>query len=196
MVMNVFQHLRPAVMMVILFTLLTGVAYPLAVTVLAQLVLPYQAGGSLVRDAGGQIRGSALIAQGFSGAGYLHPRPSAAGANGYDATSSSGSNLGPMDKKLADRVANDAKALAAEAPGPIPADAVTTSGSGLDPDISPENAARQSSRIAAARAMGVDAVRAIIARYTEAPILGFIGQPRVNVLLVNRALDQAHPLGR
>ena len=196
MVMNVLQHLRPAVMMVILFTLLTGVAYPLAVTGLAQLVLPYQAGGSLVRDPGGEIRGSALIAQGFSGAGYLHPRPSAAGANGYDATNSSGSNLGPMDRKLAERVAHDAKVLAAEAPGPIPADAVTTSGSGLDPDISPENAARQSSRIAAARAMGVDAVRAIITRYTQAPSLGFIGQPRVNVLLVNRALDQSHPLGR
>ncbi len=194
--MNALQHLRPAVMMVVLFTLLTGLAYPLAVTGLAQLALPYQAGGSLVRDAGGEVRGSALIAQGFTGAGYLHPRPSAAGTNGYDATSSAGSNLGPMDKKLADRVAGDAKLLAAEAPGPIPADAVTTSGSGLDPDISPENAARQAARIAAARGMGANAVQAIIARYTEAPALGFIGQPRVNVLLVNRALDQAHPIAR
>jgi len=183
-------------MMVVLFTLLTGLAYPLAVTGLAQLALPYQAGGSLVRDAGGQVRGSALIAQGFAGPGYLHPRPSAAGANGYDATSSSGSNLGPMDKRLADRVATDAKTLAAEAPGPIPADAVTTSGSGLDPDISPENAARQTVRVAAARGMSANAVREVIARYTEAPTLGFIGQPRVNVLLVNRALDQAHPLVR
>ena len=194
--MNALQHLRPAVMMVILFTLLTGLAYPLAVTGLAQLVLPYQAGGSLVRDAGGQVRGSALIAQGFAGAGYLHPRPSAAGNSGYDATSSGGSNLGPMDKKLADRVAGDAKTLAAEAPGPIPADAVTTSGSGLDPDISPENADRQVARIAAARGLGADVVRRIIARYTEAPTLGFIGQPRVNVLLVNRALDQARRLVR
>jgi len=183
-------------MMVVLFTLLTGLAYPLAVTGLAQLALPYQAGGSLVRDAGGQVRGSALIAQGFAGPGYLHPRPSAAGANGYDATSSSGSNLGPMDKRLADRVATDAKTLASEAPGPIPADAVTTSGSGLDPDISPENAARQTVRVAAARGMSANAVREVIARYTEAPTLGFIGQPRVNVLLVNRALDQAHPLVR
>jgi K+-transporting ATPase ATPase C chain len=183
-------------MMVILLTLLTGLAYPLAVTGMAQLVLPYQAGGSLLRDAGGQVRGSALIAQGFSSPGYLHPRPSAAGNNGYDATSSGGSNLGPMDKKLADRVAGDAKSLAAEAAGPIPADAVTTSGSGLDPDISPENAARQTPRIAAARDMDADAVRQVISRYTEAPILGFIGQPRVNVLLVNRALDQAHPLSR
>jgi K+-transporting ATPase ATPase C chain len=193
--MNILQHLRPAVMMVVLFTLLTGLAYPLAVTGLAQLILPYQANGSLVRDPGGQIRGSALIAQGFSAAGYLHPRPSAAGANGYDATSSGGSNLGPMDKKLAERVAAEAKVLAAEAPGPIPADAVTTSGSGLDPDISPENAGRQAARIAAARGMGVEAVQAIIGRYTQAPSLGFIGQPRVNVLLVNRALDQARPIG-
>jgi len=194
--MNALQHVRPAVMMVILFTLVTGVAYPLAVTGLAQLALPYQAGGSLVRDAGGQVRGSALIAQGFAGAGYLHPRLSAAGNNGYDAASSGGSNLGPMDKKLADRVAGDAKTLEAETPGPIPADAVTTSGSGLDPDISPENAARQVARVAAARGLGADVVRRIIARYTEAPALGFIGQPRVNVLLVNRALDQAHPLVR
>jgi K+-transporting ATPase ATPase C chain len=193
--MNILQHLRPAVMTVVLFTLLTGLAYPLAVTGLAQLILPYQANGSLVRDPGGQIRGSALIAQGFSAAGYLHPRPSAAGANGYDATSSGGSNLGPMDKKLAERVAAEAKVLAAEAPGPIPADAVTTSGSGLDPDISPENAGRQAARIAAARGMGVEAVQAIIGRYTQAPSLGFIGQPRVNVLLVNRALDQARPIG-
>lgn len=191
--MNALQHLRPAVMMVVLFTLLTGVAYPLAVTGLAQLALPFQAGGSLVRDAGGQVRGSALIAQAFTGAGYLHPRPSAAGSNGYDATSSGGSNLGPMDKKLADRVAADAKRLSAEAPGPIPADAVTTSGSGLDPDVSPENAARQTARIAKARGLSASAVTAIIARFTEAPALGFIGQPRVNVLLVNRALDQTHP---
>ena len=188
--MNALQHLRPAVVMVILFTLLTGLAYPLAITGIAQAILPYQAGGSLVHDASGQVRGSALIAQGFTGPGYLHPRPSAAGNNGYDATSSSGSNLGPMDKKLADRVAGDAKTLAAEAPGPIPADAVTTSGSGLDPDVSPENASRQAPRIAAARKMSAEAVNAVIARHTERPVLGFIGQPRVNVLLVNQALDR------
>jgi potassium-transporting ATPase KdpC subunit len=187
--MNALQHLRPAVMMVILFTLLTGLAYPLAVTGIAQAILPFQAGGSLVHDAGGHVRGSVLIAQGFTGPGYLHPRPSAAG-NGYDATASSGSNLGPMDKKLADRVAGDAKTLAVEAPGPIPADAVTTSGSGLDPDVSPENARRQAPRIAAARKAPLEAVLAVIARYTERPALGFIGQPRVNVLLVNQALDR------
>jgi K+-transporting ATPase ATPase C chain len=194
--MNALQHLRPAVAMAILFTLLTGIAYPLAVTGLAQLALPYQANGSLLRDSGGMVRGSALIAQGFAGPGYLHPRPSAAGNNGYDATSSSGSNLGPMDKKLADRVAGDAKTLAADGPGPIPADAVTTSGSGLDPDITRENAARQAPRIAAARGISAEAVQAVINRFTETPALGFIGQPRVNVLLVNRALDHDHPLAR
>lgn len=191
--MNALQHLRPAVMMVVLFTLLTGVAYPLAVTGLAQLALPFQANGSLVRDPGGQVRGSVLLAQGFAGAGYLHPRPSAAGDKGYDASNSSGSNLGPMDKKLADRVAGDAKSMAGEGAGSIPADAVTTSGSGLDPDVSPANAARQAGRIAAARGVPVQVVSAILARYTEQPVLGFIGQPRVNALLVNRALDREHP---
>jgi K+-transporting ATPase ATPase C chain len=194
--MNALQHLRPALVMSVLFILLTGLAYPLAVTGIAGRVLPYQAGGSLVRDAGGQVRGSALIAQAFKGPGYLHPRPSAAGNNGYDATSSSGSNLGPMDQKLADRIAGDAKSLAAEAQGPIPADAVTTSGSGLDPDISPENAARQAARVATARRIPLATVETAIARYTEQPALGFIGRPRVNVLLVNRALDQAHSTER
>ena len=191
--MNAIQHLRPAVMMVVLFTLVTGLAYPLAVTGLAQLALPFQANGSLVRDAAGGVQGSALIAQGFAGAGYLHPRPSAAGNNGYDASNSSGSNLGPMDPKLADRVKGDAKTLSADSPAPIPADAVTTSGSGLDPDVSPGNAARQAARIAAARGMSEQGVKTVFARYTEQPALGFIGQPRVNVLLVNRALDHDHP---
>jgi K+-transporting ATPase ATPase C chain len=192
--MNVLQHLRPAVMMTVLFTLLCGLAYPLAVTGVAQLALPAQANGSLVRDGAGHVKGSALIAQAFAGPGYLHPRPSAAGDKGYDATSSSGSNLGPMDPKLADRIKGDAKTLAAESAAPIPVDAVTTSGSGLDPDVSPENAARQTPRIAAARKVAADEVQTIIARYTEQPALGFIGQPRVNVLLVNRALDAEHPL--
>jgi len=191
--MNAIQHLRPAVVMTALFTLLTGVAYPLAVTGVAQLALPFQANGSLVRDAVGRVQGSALIAQDFAGPGYLHPRPSAAGNNGYDATSSSGSNLGPMDPKLADRIKGDAKGLAADDPRLIPADAVTTSGSGLDPDVSPENAARQAARIAAARGMSVTEVRGVLARYTEGPALGFIGQPRVNALLVNRALDHDRP---
>lgn len=194
--MNPLNTLRPALVTIALFTLVTGIAYPLAVTGVAQLAFPAQANGSLVRDAGGQVRGSSLIAQGFAGPAYLHPRPSAAGNNGYDATASSGSNLGPMDPKLADRIKGDVKTLSTESPSPIPADAVTTSGSGLDPDISPQNAARQAPRIAQARGIDVAAVSAIIARYTDQPALGFIGQPGVNVLLVNRALDEDHPLRR
>jgi K+-transporting ATPase ATPase C chain len=193
--MNPLNTLRPAIVLVALLTLITGVAYPLAVTGIAQLAFPTQANGSLVHDAQGQVRGSALLAQGFTRPEYLHPRPSAAG-NGYDATASSGSNLGPMDKKLTDRIAADARTLSAESSAAIPADALTTSGSGLDPDVSPENAARQMLRIAHARGMGVAAVAAVIERFTERPVLGFIGQPRVNVLLVNRALDNEHPLAR
>ena len=194
--MNPLDTLRPALVITALFTLVTGIAYPLAVTGVAQLAFPAQANGSLLKDGTGQVVGSSLIAQGFAGAGYLHPRPSAAGNNGYDATSSSGSNLGPMDPKLADRINGDVKTLSAESTAAIPADAVTTSGSGLDPDISPENAARQAPRIAKARGIDVARVSALIARFTDQPALGFIGQPGVNVLLVNRALDQDHPLGR
>jgi K+-transporting ATPase ATPase C chain len=141
------------------------------------------------------VVGSALIAQGFTRPAYFHPRPSAAG-NGYDPTSSGASNFGPLDKKLIDRVKGDADALAKENPGaPIPADAVTASGSGLDPDISPENAAFQTGRVARARGLAVSAVAAVVAAHTEQPLLGFIGQPRVNVLAVNRDLDAHYPLG-
>jgi K+-transporting ATPase ATPase C chain len=184
-----FTHLRPAVVMIALFILLTGVAYPLAITALAQLALPGPANGSLVKARDGQVQGSNLIAQAFTGARYLHPRGSAAG-NGYDAANSSGSNLGPMDPKLSDRIAKDAVALRAEAPGAlIPADAVTQSGSGLDPDISPANAALQAPRVASARGLSQDQVMAVIRRHTQGPALGFIGQPAVNVLAVNRDLD-------
>jgi K+-transporting ATPase ATPase C chain len=182
-------HLRPAIVMIVLFTLLTGVLYPLAVTGIAQVALPHQAGGSLVTARDGHVVGSALIAQGFTQPRYLHPRGSAAGS-GYDATASSASNLGPMDPKLADRVAKDAAAVRAENPGAaIPADAVTQSGSGLDPDVSPQNAALQAPRIARARGVPLATVQAVIAAHTEGPALGFIGQSRVNVLGVNRALD-------
>ena len=161
----------------------------LAVTGVAGLALPVQAGGSLIKGAKGEVVGSVLIAQGFTGARYLHPRGSAAGA-GWDATASSGSNLGPMDKKLIARVATDAAALAKENPGAaIPADAVTWSGSGLDPDISPRNAAFQAPRIAMARNLPLDTVKAVIAAHTTQPLLGIFGQPAVNVLAVNRALD-------
>lgn len=190
------QHVRPALVMMALFTLLLGLAYPLAMTGLAGLAFPDQAGGSLVRDGGGHVVGSTLIAQGFSKPEYLHPRPSAAGA-GYDPMSSGGSNLGPLDKKLSDRVSGDAAAIGKlEHTGAIPADALTTSASGLDPDISPENARMQAPRLAAARGVSTDDVMAIIAGHTTAPLLGFIGQPAVNVLGVNRALDARFPMAQ
>jgi K+-transporting ATPase ATPase C chain len=186
-------HIRPALVMIVLFTILTGLLYPLAITGIAKVALPFQAGGSLIRRPDGSVEGSILIAQGFARPEYLHPRSSAAG-NGYDATSSGGSNLGPMDKKLADRIATDATALRKESAAPIPADAVTQSGSGLDPDVSPENAARQAFRIAKARGIPATEVQAVIDRLTQRPALGFIGQPHVNVLAVNRALDVQYPL--
>ena len=182
-------QIRPALVMILLFTLVTGLAYPLAVTGVAGLALPFQAGGSLIKGEGGKVIGSALIAQGFAAPRYLHPRGSAAG-NGWDATASSASNLGPMDKKLIARVSTDAAALAKENPGAaIPADAVTWSGSGLDPDVSPENAAFQAPRIAMARGLPLATVKAVIAAHTKAPVFGVFGQPAVNVLAVNRALD-------
>jgi K+-transporting ATPase ATPase C chain len=190
------SSLRPAVVMIAFFTLLTGLAYPLAITGIAHLALPVQAGGSLIRTAQGTVVGSALIAQGFSKPGYLHPRGSSAG-NGYDASNSSGSNLGPMDQKLIDRVAADAAAFRKDNPtaGLIPADAVTQSGSGLDPDVSPQDAALQAPRIAAARGVALDQIDALMVRHIEGPALGFIGQPHINVLAVNRDLDSLYPAG-
>ena len=183
------NQLRPALVMTALFTLLLGLAYPLAVTGVAQVAFPDQANGSLVRDAGGQVVGSSLIGQPFTGATYLHPRPSAAG-DGYDAAGSSGSNMGPLNPDLTTRVAETAQAIRAEdGPGVIPADAVTTSGSGLDPDVSPAYARLQAARIARARGVPVQQVQSIIDAQTERAFLGFIGQPHVNVLMTNRALD-------
>jgi len=183
------NQLRPALVMTALFTLLLGLAYPLAVTGMAQVAFPDQANGSLVRDAGGQVVGSSLIGQPFAGATYLHPRPSAAG-DGYDAAASSGSNMGPLNADLAARVAETAQAIRIEdGPGVIPADAVTTSGSGLDPDVSPAYARLQAARIARARGVPVQQVQSIIDAQTEGAFLGFIGQPHVNVLMTNRALD-------
>ena len=187
------NQLRPAIVMMALFTLLLGLAYPLGITGLAQAVFPYQAGGSLIADADGTVRGSALIGQPFAETRYLHPRPSAAG-DGYNASGSSGSNLGPLNPDLAKRVKTDADALQTEAAGrPIPADAVTTSGSGLDPDISPAYARFQAARVAEARGVAVEQVQAVIDDHTEGALLGFIGQPRVNVLMTNRALDARFP---
>lgn len=186
-------QLRASIVMMALFTLVFGLGYPLAMTGIVGAAFPWQAGGSLVRDQAGHVIGSALIAQGFAKPEYLHPRPSAAG-NGYDPTSSSGSNLGPMDPALAKRIAGDAAALRKDLPNAdVPADALTTSGSGLDPDVSPANARMQAPRIAAARGIPASAVQQAIDASTGQPFLGFIGQPHVNVLAVNRALDARYP---
>lgn len=187
------SQLRPALVSMGLFTALLGLAYPLAVTGVAQAAFPAQANGSLIRDAGGQIIGSALIGQAFAKPEYFHGRPSAAG-NGYDAAASSGSNMGPLNDKLIDREKTDAAALRAENPGVVvPADAVTTSASGLDPDISPANARFQVPRVAKARGAPAAEVEALIEAQVQQPLLGFIGQPRINVLALNRALDVRFP---
>jgi potassium-transporting ATPase KdpC subunit len=187
------KDIRPAIVSTVLLTLLLGVGYPLLVTGIAQLAFPWQAEGSLVRDPGGRLIGSALIAQPFARDEYLHPRPSAAG-NGYDPTSSGGSNLGPLSPDLAKRIGKDAAALrAATGKAEVPDDAVTTSGSGLDPDISPAYAYLQVERIAKARGADPAKVRAVIAAHVQGSDLGFLGEPRVNVLMTNRTLDAAVP---
>ena len=183
------NHIRPAVVMIALFTGVLGVAYPFAVTGVAQTVFSSQADGSLVRDKAGQVVGSALVGQTFAAPGYLHPRPSAAG-DGYDAAASSGSNLGPLNPDLIARVKTDADALQSEAGAKaIPADAVTASASGLDPHISPAYAELQAARIAKARGVGEGQVREVIRQHVERRTFGVLGQPRVNVLLTNQALD-------
>jgi K+-transporting ATPase ATPase C chain len=188
------SDIRPAIVSAILFTVLFGLAYPLAVTGIAGAVFPAQAQGSLVRDSAGKVVGSALIAQGFNKAQYLHPRPSAAG-NGYDATSSGGSNLGPLNPDLAKRIRAAAAQVRADDGHPeIPDDAITASGSGLDPDISPAYALLQADRIAKARGATPEAVQTLISSHVVQPDLGFIGQPRVNVLATNRALDERYPM--
>lgn len=187
--------IRPAVVSMAFFTVLLGLAYPLAITGVAQLAFRSQANGSLIVE-NGKVVGSELIGQNFAQPQYFHPRPSAAGANGYDASASSGSNLGPLNPDLAKRIRESAAAIRAEDGGTqiIPADAVTTSGSGLDPDISPENAAMQVERIAKARGIEPRIVREIIAAETQGRALGILGQPRVNVLKANLALDARHPV--
>lgn len=177
----------------ILFTLVTavlfGLGYPLLMTGLAHVIFPRQAAGSLIVQ-NGQVIGSELLAQSFTADKYFHPRPSDAG-NGYDATSSGGSNLAQSNAKLAQREQSDIDKLAAENPGqPVPIDAVTTSGSGLDPDITPDNAYFQAPRVAKARGLSVEAVRNLIAEHIERRQLGFLGEQRVNVLELNLALDQ------
>ncbi len=180
--------IRPSVMMTLLFALLVGLIYPALLTGLGALVVPAQAGGSLIsRD--GHVIGSELIGQNFTAPRYFHGRPSAAG-KGYDATNSGGSNLGPTSKPLVDRIKSDQVAFRRGSAAPIPADLLTTSASGLDPHISPEAARYQIARVAAARGLAPAAIEALVAAHTEGALLGFIGEPRVNVLLLNLALDR------
>ena len=187
------KNLKIAIGMAIVTTILLGVIYPFVVTILAQALFPAQANGSLI-TVNGKIAGSRLIGQPFSSPGYFRSRPSAAG-NGYDAQNSGGSNLGPTNKMMIDRMSGDALKLQAENPGtPVPMDLITTSGSGLDPHISPEGAGFQTPRVAKERGMSEADVSALIARHTEGRQLGFLGEPRVNVLELNLDLDAVHPM--
>ena len=188
-----WSELRPAVLITVLLTIVTGLIYPLVVTGLASVLFPYRAGGSLiVRN--GSVIGSELIGQNFSGVRYFHSRPSAAGDKGYDPLSSGGSNLEPIDRRLVDRVQRTAAELRAENPAaPIPVDLVTTSGSGLDPHITPAAAAFQVARVARARGVPEAQIRALVHRSTEGRQLGVLGEARVNVLRLNLALDALAP---
>jgi K+-transporting ATPase ATPase C chain len=192
------NELKPAILITIVFTVLTGILYPLAITGLAQTIFPHQANGSLI-ERNGAVIGSELIGQNFTKPEYFHPRPSAAGMNGYDASASSGSNLGPTNPALADRLTKDAAQFRKDNPdytGPIPADAITTSGSGLDPEISPANALAQAPRVAKARGASLEGTQNLVRSFTQNRQIGFIGEPRVNVLKLNLALDQSLPAKR
>jgi K+-transporting ATPase ATPase C chain len=189
-------QLAQAFRFTLLLTVLTGLIYPGVVTALCQLLFPRPANGSLL-EVDGKIVGSTLLGQNFSKPEFFHPRPSAAGTDGYDATVSTGSNLGPTNQKLVDRVKADIAKFRKENPsyeGPIPADMLTTSASGLDPDISPASAFAQAARVAESRRIAVDQVNQLINARTEGRQLGFLGEPRVNVLLLNLDLDQKFPV--
>jgi K+-transporting ATPase ATPase C chain len=190
-----WQQILPGIRIKLFMTLVLGVLYPLAITGISQVMFPHQANGSLI-TAGGKVVGSELIGQNFSKPEYFQPRPSAAGNDGYDATSSSGSNYGPTNQKLIDRVKASIDKFRKDNPdytGPLPADLVTASASGLDPHISPDSAAAQTARVAKARGIPAEQVSQLVARLTEGPDLGVLGEPRVNVLKVNMELDAKFP---
>jgi potassium-transporting ATPase KdpC subunit len=187
------SEIKSAILITLVLTVITGLIYPLAITGLAQVLFPHQANGSLI-TANGKLIGSSLIGQNFSKPEYFHPRPSAAGDKGYDGMASGGTNLSPTNPALEKRLTDSAGAFRKENPafsGAIPADAITTSASGLDPHISPDTAAAQCDRIAKARHLPVEQVRALLQSHIEGRQLGFLGEPRVNVLLLNLALDNA-----
>jgi K+-transporting ATPase ATPase C chain len=188
------KNLFTAILMTIVTTVLFGLIYPLAVTGIAQLIFTDKANGQLIKRPDGTLAGSRIIGQPFSGPGYFHSRPSAAGT-GYDAGASSGSNLGPTNQKLIDRVKADVATLQAESPGkPVPIDLVTTSASGLDPHISPAAAEFQIPRVARERGMNEGEISTLVANHTEGRTLGILGEPRVNVLLLNLELDERKPM--
>jgi K+-transporting ATPase ATPase C chain len=190
-----WRQLLPGLRINIFATIVFGIAYPLAVTGICQVFFSHQANGSLITS-GGRVIGSELIGQNFAKPEYFQPRPSAAGNDGYDATASSGSNYGPTNQKLIDRVKASVEKFRKDNPdyqGPIPADLVTASGSGLDPEISPASALAQAARIAKARGVPTDEVNRLAVQYTEGPDLGVLGEPRVNVLKLNLALDGRFP---
>lgn len=191
-------QIGPAFRVTLFMTILTGLVYPGLVTGFCQLLFPHRANGSMV-VVDGRVAGSALIGQNFSKPDFFHPRPSAAGNDGYDASASNASNYGPTNQKLIDRVKGDIAKFRQQNPGyegPIPADLVTTSASGLDPDISPASALAQAPRVAEARGITVDQVTQLIQAHTEGRQLGFLGDPRVNVLLLNLDLKQKFPIGK
>ena len=189
------KNLATAILMTLVTTILLGLIYPLVVTGLAQVIFPEQANGSLIKGSDGTVLGSRLIGQPFSSAGYFRSRPSAAGVVGYDAGASSGSNLGPTNQKLIDRVKADVEKLRAENPGqPVPVDLVTTSASGLDPHISPAAAEFQVPRIARERGISGDELRRLIKAHTEGRQFGFLGEVTVNVLELNMELDNRYAM--